>query len=128
MNLYYFRLNDLSMKKVFRHITLFLILAALFGFKNDTLLFQGDRIFVSHLYPNPAADYALVDYQFSANNQEVKIAIYNVLGLLVKEVELDREDRSAKISLKELNSGLYMYQLLVDGKPVATKKLMVRKQ
>jgi len=128
VNLYYFRLNDLSMKKVFRHITLFLILAALFGFRNDTLLFQGDRIFVSHLYPNPAADYALVDYQFSANNQEVKIAIYNVLGLLVKEVELDREDRSAKISLKELNSGLYMYQLLVDGKPVATKKLMVRKQ
>jgi Secretion system C-terminal sorting domain len=128
VNLYYFRLNDLSMKIVFRHITLFLILAALFGFKNDTLLFQGDRIFVSHLYPNPAADYALVDYQFSTNNQEVKIAIYNVLGLLVKEVELDREDRSAKISLKELNSGLYMYQLLVDGKPVATKKLMVRKQ
>jgi hypothetical protein len=128
VNLYYFRLNDLSMKIVFRHITLLLILAALFGFKNDTLLFQGDRIFVSHLYPNPAADYALVDYQFSANNQEVKIAIYNVLGLLVKEVELDREDRSAKISLKELNSGLYMYQLLVDGKPVATKKLMVRKQ
>jgi len=128
VNLYYFRLNDLSMKKVFRHITLFLILAALFGFKNDTLLFQGDRIFVSHLYPNPATDYALVDYQFSTNNQEVKIAIYNVLGLLVKEVDLDREDRSAKISLKELNSGLYMYQLLVDGKPVATKKLMVRKQ
>ena len=128
MNLYYFRLNDLSMKKVFRHITLFLILAALFGFRNDTLLFQGDRIFVSHLYPNPAADYALVDYQFSGNNQEVKIAIYNVLGLIVKEVELDRDDRSAKISLRELNSGLYMYQLLVDGKPVATKKLMVRKQ
>ncbi len=128
MNLYYFRLNDLSMKKVFRHITLFLILAALFGFKNDTLLFQGDRIFVSHLYPNPAADFALVDYQFSGNNQEVKIAFYNVLGLVVKEVDLDRDDRSAKISLKELNSGLYMYQLLVDGKPVATKKLMVRKQ
>ena len=116
------------MKIVLRHITLILVLAALLGFKNDTLLFQGDRIFVSHLYPNPAAEYALVDYQFSGNTQEVKIAIYNVLGLVVKEVELDKDDRSAKISLRELNSGLYMYQLLVDGKPVATKKLMVRNQ
>jgi hypothetical protein len=116
------------MKIVVRQFTLILVLATLLGFKNDPYLFQGDRIFVSHLYPNPAADYALVDYQFSGNNQEVKIAIFNVLGLVVKEVELDREDHSAKISLKELNSGLYMYQLLVDGKPVATKKLMVRKQ
>lgn len=126
--MYYFRFNELTMKIVLRHITLFLVLVSLLGFKNDTLLYQGDRIFVSHLYPNPAAEFALVDYQFSGNNQEVKIAIYNVLGLVVKEVELDKEDRSAKISLKELNSGLYMYQLLVDGKPVATKKLMVRKQ
>jgi hypothetical protein len=116
------------MKIVVRQFTLILVLVTLLGFKNDPYLFQGDRIFVSHLYPNPAADYALVDYQFSGNNQEIKIAIYNVLGLVVKEVELDREDHSAKISLKELNSGLYMYQLLVDGKPVATKKLMVRKQ
>jgi hypothetical protein len=128
VKLYYFRFNELTMKIVLRHITLFLVLVSLLGFKNDTLLYQGDRIFVSHLYPNPAAEFALVDYQFSGNNQEVKIAIYNVLGLVVKEVELDKEDRSAKISLKELNSGLYMYQLLVDGKPVATKKLMVRKQ
>ena len=128
MKLYYFRFNELTMKIVLRHITLFLVLVSLLGFKNDTLLYQGDRIFVSHLYPNPAAEFALVDYQFSGNNQEVKIAIYNVIGLVVKEVELDKEDRSAKISLKELNSGLYMYQLLVDGKPVATKKLMIRKQ
>ena len=128
MKLYYFRLNDLSMKKVFRHITLILVLATLLGFKNDPYLFQGDRIVVSHLYPNPATDYALVDYQFSGANQEVKIAFYNVLGLVVKEVELDRDDRAAKISLRDFNSGLYMYQLLVDGKPVATKKLMVRKQ
>ena len=116
------------MKKVLRHITLFLALASLLGFKNDPYLFQGDRIFVSHLYPNPAADYAIVDFQIAGSNQEAKIAIYNVLGVVVKEVDLDKEDRSAKISLRDLNSGLYMYQLLVDGKPVATKKLMVRKQ
>ncbi len=116
------------MKIVLRYITFILVLTTLFGFKNDPYLFQGDRIFVSHLYPNPALDFAQVDYQFSGNNQEVKITIYNVLGLLVKEIDLDKDERSVKISLRELNSGLYMYQLLVDGKPVATKKLMVRKQ
>lgn len=116
------------MKIVLRYITLILVLTTLFGFKNDPYLFQGDRIYVSHLYPNPAVDFAQVDYQFSGNNQEVKITIYNVLGLLMKEIDLDKDDRSVKISLRELNSGLYMYQLLVDGKPVATKKLMVRKQ
>jgi hypothetical protein len=116
------------MKIVLRHITLILVLATLFGFKNEPYLFQGDRIFVSHLYPNPAVDFAQVDYQFSGNNQEVKIAIYNVLGQVVKEIDLDKDDRFVKISLRELNSGLYIYRLLVDGKPVATKKLMVGKQ
>ena len=116
------------MKIVLRYITLVLVLATLFGFKNDPYLFQGDRIFVSHLFPNPAVDFAQVDYQFSGNNQEVKISIFNVLGQVVKEIDLDKDDRTVKISLRELNSGLYMYQLLVDGKPVATKKLMVRKQ
>jgi hypothetical protein len=116
------------MKKVSKHFILFFTFLTLLGFKNDTVLFQGDRIVVSHLYPNPASEFALVDYQFSGNNQEVKIAFYNVLGLVVKEVELDRDDHSAKISLRDFNSGLYLYQLLLDGKPVATKKLMVRKQ
>jgi hypothetical protein len=68
------------MKLVLRHITLLFLLASLLGFKNDTLLYQGDRIFVSHLYPNPAADYAIVDYQFSGNNQSITDDFFNSWG------------------------------------------------
>jgi phenylpyruvate tautomerase PptA (4-oxalocrotonate tautomerase family) len=51
-----------------------------------------------------------------------------VLGQEVKEAVLEKDQKSIHISLREFNSGMYMYQLSIDGRSVATKKLIVRKQ
>lgn len=95
---------------------------------NDNFLFQSDRLVVSNLYPNPASEYADIDFQMNTSNQEVKIVIYNILGQEIKELVLDKDQRNARISLREFNSGMYMYQLMIDGRSIVTKKLIVRKQ
>ena len=95
---------------------------------NDNYLFQSDRLVVSNLYPNPASDYADIDFQMSTSNQEVKIVVYNILGQEIKELILDKDQRNARISLRDINSGMYMYQLMIDGRSIVTKKLIVRKQ
>ncbi|MFL0162538.1 T9SS type A sorting domain-containing protein [Aquirufa salirivi] len=95
---------------------------------NDNYLFQSDRLVVSNLYPNPASDYADIDFQMLTSNQEVKIVMYNILGQEIKELILDKDQRNARISLRDFNSGMYMYQLMIDGRSIVTKKLIVRKQ
>lgn len=93
---------------------------------NSNYLFYNDRIQVSHAYPNPASDFLDIDYQV-VGNQELRLGFYNVLGEQVKEFALDRDQRTLRIPLRDFSSGMYLYQLSIDGRSVATKKIIVRK-
>jgi hypothetical protein len=90
-------------------------------------LFANDRIQVSLVYPNPATDYAEIDFQFTANVQDARVTFYNILGQEVKVIVLERDQRTVRIPMRDFNNGMYMYQLTIDGRSVATKKLIVRK-
>lgn len=91
-------------------------------------LFNNDKLIVSNIYPNPADDYATIDYVMSSQVNEVKITFYNVLGSEVKEEVLDKEQGRLRISTKEWGNGIYLYQLSADGRSLVTKKLLVRHQ
>ncbi|MEN9958284.1 MAG: hypothetical protein RLZZ474_528 [Bacteroidota bacterium] len=93
---------------------------------NSNYLFYNDRIQVSHAYPNPASDFLDIDYQV-VGNQELRLGFYNVLGEQVKEFALDRDQKTLRISLRDFSSGMYLYQLSIDGRSVVTKKIIVRK-
>jgi hypothetical protein len=95
---------------------------------SENYLFSNDRVWVSHVYPNPALDFVDIDFQIASSVREVKLTFYNVLGQEVKEAVLEKDQKTTHIPLRELNSGMYMYQLSIDGRSVATKKLIVRKQ
>lgn len=90
--------------------------------------FTVDGLTISNIYPNPADDAGNFDYSFSGNNyKEVKIDFFNVLGSPMNvSVSLERFDRKTRVSLKEFPNGFYFYQLIADGKTLATKKLLVR--
>jgi len=92
----------------------------------DSYLFKSAQLTVSHLYPNPAFDYVDIDVQVNANFSEIKLVIFNILGQEVKVVNLDSNLRTQRINLRELNPGMYPYQLVVDGKSLVTKKLIVK--
>jgi hypothetical protein len=94
---------------------------------SENYLFVSDRVQVSHLYPNPAIDYAEIDFQINVGVQDVKLTFYNILGQEVKEISLERDQHSVRIPMRDFNNGMYMYQLTIDGRSVATKKLIVRK-
>jgi hypothetical protein len=118
----------LRVQNLFFSVWMLALLASIsFAFKSDNYLYAGDRIQVSHLYPNPATDFVDVDYQITAPVREVKIVFYNILGQEVKDVTLEKDQRSVRISLRDFNNGMYLYQLEIDGRSVVTKKLIVRK-
>jgi Secretion system C-terminal sorting domain len=59
---------------------------------------------------------------------ETKITFYNVLGNEMKEEMLDKDQRKVRVSTREWNNGIYLYQLSSEGKSLVTKKLLVRHQ
>ena len=91
-------------------------------------LFSNEKLTVSNIYPNPADDHADIDYVISSQISEAKITFYNVLGSEMKEEILDKDQRKVRISTKEWNNGIYLYQLSAEGKSLVTKKLLVRHQ
>ncbi|GAB4018973.1 T9SS type A sorting domain-containing protein [Spirosoma koreense] len=96
--------------------------------KEESLLYTSEKIWVSNAYPNPADDFAELDYQFTGPVNEAKLTLLNVLGAPVAAHELDRNERKVRIATRHLDMGYYLYQLSVDGKKVATKRLLVRHQ
>lgn len=94
--------------------------------KNDDFFFVNDKIKVRNAFPNPATDHAEIDYQLEASTENAKIVIYNAIFANVGEYELDISERQLRLPTRQLPTGLYYYQLLLDGKKVATKKLLVR--
>ncbi|NBB19093.1 T9SS type A sorting domain-containing protein [Runella sp. CRIBMP] len=94
--------------------------------KSEDLFFVSEKLRVLNAYPNPANDYAEIDYQISGNVGDAKISLYNILGANVAEYDLDRNERQLRISTREIPTGVYFYQLLLEGKKVATKKLLIR--
>lgn len=96
--------------------------------KTESRLYANERLWVSNVYPNPADDVTEVDYQISGPVGEAKLILLNVLGAPVAEYGLDRSDRKVRIVTRDFATGYYLYQLSVDGKKVATKRLLVRHQ
>lgn len=104
------------------------------GFRAEELLstedklFANDKLLVSNIYPNPADEYAYLDYSVSAQVNEVKVTFYNIFGSEIKEETLDKDQRKLRVSIKDWPNGIYLYQLSADGKSLVTKKLLVRHQ
>ena len=91
-------------------------------------LYTSDKITVSNIYPNPASEYAEIDYTISPDLRDAKLIVYNVLGSQMAEYPLVKNDNKLRINTREMSTGLYFYQLALEGKKVATKKMLVRHQ
>ncbi|PKQ70307.1 T9SS type A sorting domain-containing protein [Raineya orbicola] len=87
-------------------------------------LFENHQISVSLPYPYPANESVTFQYQLF-QNVEARIVLYDVLGNEVASYRLSAENNRLSISTAELKTGMYLYSLVLEGKNVATKKLLV---
>jgi Secretion system C-terminal sorting domain len=94
--------------------------------KAEDVMFVNEKIRVNNVYPNPANDYAEIEYQINGNVADAKITVISSIFSTLSELPLDKADKKIRINTQQLASGVYFYQLMVDGKKVATKKLLVR--
>ena len=78
--------------------------------------------------PNPAAGLTTINFEIE-RTEDVKIELYNVVGSLVSQVELDNISAGTytqNLNLANVSAGVYMVSLRA-GDEVATQKLVVTK-
>lgn len=79
---------------------------------------------VSGAYPNPANGLTSISYNLNST-KDARLVISNMLGLAIKEIKLSDKQSTLIIPTSDLKSGVYFYSLVVDGKSMASKKLVV---
>jgi hypothetical protein len=79
-----------------------------------------------NLYPNPNNGNMLLDYSIHQGETGI-IKIYDLTGKLIGSYTLNVNANQLKINNNDLNNGIYMYAIIVNGKTVKTDKLVIIK-
>jgi hypothetical protein len=80
-------------------------------------------------YPNPFNQLTIINYQLSITTP-VKLAVFDVLGKEVVELVNDKQpagNYSARFDGMSFPSGVYFYKMIVEGRIIDTKKLVLIK-
>lgn len=78
------------------------------------------------LMPNPAHDFTTLYYQF-ADNDNIQLTVTNELGELMHTADLPFDSYTYNIFTSQYATGVYNYQLLVNGQKVKRDKFIVVK-
>ncbi len=81
------------------------------------------------VYPNPATDRLSIQYE-GLNSNDIRLALYDINGRMVKEMPLPRAERNVLVMpLDELNGGLYFLNVIdtSKGQLVTTFKVVVKR-
>ena len=82
---------------------------------------------LSEIYPNPATSSVSLDYQLTAQVNEASVKVFNILGAMVKEADLNRGEGKMRMDIADLKNGVYFYSVIVNGDVYQTKKLIVQR-
>lgn len=81
---------------------------------------------LSSSFPSPATDNARVTYAIASPYATASLEVYNLIGNVVYATPLQSARGTVSLPTMGMNSGMYFYALVVDGKKMATKKLIVK--
>ncbi len=76
-------------------------------------------------YPNPADNFTSFVYNL-AQGTSASVLIRNILGSVVKEINLNNPEGKITINTNDLNDGIYFYSLIENGLSKSTRKLIVK--
>lgn len=76
--------------------------------------------------PNPFDKQTVINYQIPSSAQHAVLCIYNMNGLQLAEYPISSNGvGSITIDARHLDAGMYLYTLIVDGKAVDTKRMIL---
>jgi hypothetical protein len=81
-----------------------------------------------YAYPNPASDLTTIEYHIvNGSVTDAQLVLYNLVGQEIRRYRLDDASNSTIMSVADLPSGTYYYQLQTAGNNSPGRKLVVIK-
>jgi hypothetical protein len=77
--------------------------------------------------PNPFSEKTVIKYELLPNTSSAYIYIFNMQGALMKQIPVNVHQSNITINASELAAGMYLYSLIIDGKEVDTKRMILTK-
>jgi hypothetical protein len=78
--------------------------------------------------PNPFSQETVIKYTIGNDVTNAAVVITDMQGTVQKSIALTQKgEGSITVQAQDLKPGLYTYELVVDGKIVDTKKMMITK-
>ncbi|MFN8715218.1 MAG: T9SS type A sorting domain-containing protein [Bacteroidota bacterium] len=75
--------------------------------------------------PNPYSDITVINCKVAETATNAEIVVVNSLGERVRVLPATTGENRIQFNSDELSSGIYFYSLIVDGKAIATRKMMI---
>lgn len=93
---------------------------------SKTTLTDKSAIVLNQNVPNPFAQSTIITYSIPGTYRKAQIVFTTASGSTVKTVEVTGNQGSLTVYADDLSSGVYTYTLVVDGRPVESKKMIRR--
>ncbi|MBL1179974.1 MAG: T9SS type A sorting domain-containing protein [Bacteroidetes bacterium] len=91
-------------------------------------LSNGDAIVLEQNVPNPFAENTSINYYIPKNNNYAQLIFTDMHGRIIKTVDIKQSGKGQlKVYAANLSQGVYQYSIVVDGKIIDTKKMLVEK-
>jgi hypothetical protein len=79
------------------------------------------------LFPNPAGEYFTVEYDLQDYRGKYNLAVLNINGVAMKNIELQQEHDQVVIVTANYTPGIYVVQMVVNGEVIEAQKLVLIK-
>lgn len=89
---------------------------------NENIL---DNVELSNAYPNPANTFTTFDFDLNGIDNG-RLMIYNLLGSIVKEINITDNFGSVKVNTSDLEEGIYFYSMVIENESLKTHKLVIK--
>lgn len=77
--------------------------------------------------PNPFKEQTTIRFSLDEDAQSASICIFDMTGKMLKTLPISSGDSSVSIAGWELGEGMFLYSLIVNGKEIDTKRMIITK-
>ena len=77
--------------------------------------------------PNPFKEQTVIRFSLAENATNAAICIFDMAGKMLKKMPVSSGDTSVSINGWELGEGMFLYTLIVNGREIDTKRMIIAK-
>lgn len=77
--------------------------------------------------PNPFKEQTIIRFRLADNARDASICIFDMTGKMLKKLPISSGASSVSVNGWELGEGLFLYTLIVNGREIDTKRMLIIK-